>query len=245
MTHSFLDKVADYIFAHYQDKLQGLSVVLPNRRAGLFLQKLLAKKSDKPIWSPDFYSIEDFVFAKTNLQSVPVLDLVFELYSVHRAIEGAKAQSFDRFSGWGQLLLKDFNDIDLYLKDAQFVFKYLSEAKAISLWNLDPEKMSPMERDYLNFYSRLGDYYKALQEKLSANNMAYQGMAYRRFAEHIKDMHSAGEQVIFAGFNALSPSEQLIFDFYEKSEMRLFCGILTATILKTKIRKRVHFCASN
>ncbi len=217
MTHSFLDKVADYIFEHYSANLQALSVVLPNRRAGLFLQKKLAKKSDKPIWSPNFYSIEDFVFAKTALQPIPVLDLVFELYRVHREIEGGKAQSFDRFSGWGQLLLKDFNDIDLYLKDAQYVFKYLSEAKAISLWNLDPENMSPMERDYLNFYGRLGDYYSGLQEQLSARNLAYQGMAYRKFADNIKALHTPGEQIIFAGFNALSPSEQQIFDFYEKS----------------------------
>ena len=213
---AFLDKTADYIFKNYKDRLYDLSVILPNRRAALFLGKYLASKSDKPIFSPAFYSIEDFVFKLSGFQSLPLLDQLFELYAVHQQIEGADAHSFDRFNGWGQLLLKDFNDIDLYLKDAGYVFRYLSEAKAISLWKLDPSEMSNMERQYLAFYGRLGDYYRRFTKRLRDKNFACQGLAYRYVAENIASLDQSGKPVLFVGFNALSPSEQNIFDYYEE-----------------------------
>jgi hypothetical protein len=213
---AFLKKLADHIFKNHQGHFQDLSVVVPNRRASLFLGKYLSAKSDIPIWSPQFYSIEDFVFKLSGFQLVPLLDLLFELYSVHIEIEGPNKHSFDRFNGWGQLLLKDFNDLDLYLKDADEVFRYLSEAKAISLWHLDPDQMTNMERDYLKFYASLGEYYKMLRARLMDKNLAYQGMAYRYVAENIQTISLDDKPIIFAGFNALSPSEEALFSFFEK-----------------------------
>ena len=213
---AFLKKVADHIFDNHRDHLNELSVVVPNRRAALFLGKYLSTKTDIPIWSPQFYSIEDFVFKLSGYQLIPLVDLLFELYGVHRKIEGSKSQSFDRFNAWGQLLLKDFNELDLYLKDADYVFRYLSEAKTLSKWSLNPDDLTQMERDYLRFYASLGDYYKELNEILESKNLAYQGMAYRKVAEQLNELNVEDQPIIFAGFNALTPAEELIFDFFEK-----------------------------
>ncbi|MCK5856976.1 MAG: PD-(D/E)XK nuclease family protein [Bacteroidales bacterium] len=212
----FLKKVADHIFDNHKEQLQELSVVVPNRRAALFLGKYLSQKTDVPIWSPKFYSIEDFVFEHSGFQLMPMVDLIFELYEVHLKIEGSKHQSFDRFNGWGQLLLKDFNEIDLYMKDADSLFQYLSAAKTISKWSLDPDDLTNLERDYLKFYASLGDYYKELVARLESKNMAYQGMAYRKLAEQIGHADLDGKPMIFAGFNALTPAEEIIFDFYKE-----------------------------
>jgi len=214
---AFLEKLADYIFDNHRDHLNELSVIVPNRRAALFLGKYLSDKTDIPIWSPQFYSIEDFVFKHSGYQLIPLVDLLFELYAVHREIEGGKAQSFDRFSAWGQLLLKDFNELDLYLKDANYIFHYLSEAKAMTLWKLNPEEMTPMERDYLRFYASLGKYYEQLVKRLELKNLAYQGMAYRKFVSSISNYNLENKPLIFAGFNALTPAEEVIFDYYKKN----------------------------
>lgn len=213
---AFLKKVALHILEHHRQQLIKLVVVVPNRRASLFLAKYLSEITDIPIWSPRFYSIEDFVFKWSGYQLPPLVDLLFELYGVHRKIEGSKSQSFDRFNSWGQLLLKDFNDLDLYLKDADYLFRYLSETKTISKWSLNPDDLTQMERDYLRFYASLGDYYKELRKVLEEKNLAYQGMAYRKVAEHLKDLNMDDGPIIFAGFNALTPAEELIFDFFEK-----------------------------
>jgi len=71
---AFLKKVADHIFDNHREQLNELSVVVPNRRAALFLGKYLSQRTDVPIWSPQFYSIEDFVFKLSGFQLVPLLD---------------------------------------------------------------------------------------------------------------------------------------------------------------------------
>jgi len=152
----------------------------------------------------------------SGFQLVPLIDLLFELYGVHRKIEGSKAQSFDRFNAWGQLLLKDFNELDLYLKDADYVFRYLSEAKTLSKWSLNPDDLTQMERDYLRFYASLGEYYKQLNQILESKSLAYQGMAYRKVAEQINELDIEDKPIIFAGFNALTPAEEKLFDFFEQ-----------------------------
>jgi CRISPR/Cas system-associated exonuclease Cas4 (RecB family) len=213
---AFLKKVANHIFDNHRAHLNELLVVVPNRRAALFLGKYLSQRTDVPIWSPQFYSIEDFVFKQSGYQLVPMVDLLFELYEVHIKIEGSKHQSFDRFNGWGQLLLKDFNELDLYMKDADALFQYLSAAKTLSKWSLDPDDLTQMERDYLQFYASLGNYYKELRARLQAKGRAYQGMAYRKLASEIDAHDLDGKPIIFAGFNALTPAEEVVFDFYEK-----------------------------
>ena len=59
---TFLSEVADYLLTHHQGELGNCTVVFPNRRAGMFLKKQLSQKVDKPVWSPEVKSLEDFIF---------------------------------------------------------------------------------------------------------------------------------------------------------------------------------------
>ena len=56
----FLEEVVDYTFKKYKD-FRKLSIVFPNRRAGLYFQKALSKKNDTTLWSPKVQTIEEFV----------------------------------------------------------------------------------------------------------------------------------------------------------------------------------------
>jgi hypothetical protein len=96
------------------------------------------------------------------------------------------------------------------------VFRYLSEAKTLSKWSLNPDDLTQMERDYLRFYASLGDYYKELNTILESKHLAYQGMAYRKVAEQLNELDVENKPIIFAGFNALTPAEEVIFDFFEQ-----------------------------
>ncbi|MCF8303537.1 MAG: PD-(D/E)XK nuclease family protein [Bacteroidales bacterium] len=209
---AFLNKTADYIYDHYRSRLGELCIVLPSRRAGLFLKKHLAAKLKKPSWAPVIYSIEDFVSAYAGYQPAEKLTLLFELYEIHREIEKNAAQSFDDFFGWGEILLNDFNDIDLYLGDAAKIFNYLNDTKALELWDPGREKLTDFEKAYLRFFNSLEDYYKRFRSKLQDANLAYGGMAYRYLAEnlHLKNPQKDWHKIIFAGFNALSRSEEAI-----------------------------------
>ncbi len=216
---TFLDKTATYIIENYTDQTDTLCVVLPNRRAGLFLKSSLAHYAGKPIWSPAIFSVEDFIIELSGLRVIEPVYLQAELYEVHREIEGNAAQSFSEFLKWGQVLLNDFNDIDLYRINASQLFSNLTDEKALALWNLDQQPLTEFEIRYLHFYNSLLLYYDKLSDRLLKKHQGYQGLAYKFIADNIetKATEMPWKKIIFVGFNALTACEEYIFSYLEKS----------------------------
>jgi CRISPR/Cas system-associated exonuclease Cas4 (RecB family) len=210
----FLEKTADYLYKTYGDKISGLCIVLPNRRAGLFLQKYLGNAIGKTIWSPAIFSIEDFLINISGLRICDPVQVLFELYEIHKQLEGEKAQSFDEFTSWAQQLLGDFNEIDSYLVDAKDLFSFLDEAKALSVWNLGDRPLTNFEKQYLLFFNSLYTYHEQLGNRLLSSGLAYPGLLFRKTAEQIGTIGGkiAWEKIIFAGFNALTKAEEVIID---------------------------------
>jgi hypothetical protein len=208
---SFLDKVAQHIDEKFGSDFSGLCIVVPNRRAGLFLKKYLAQNNDKPIWSPEIFSIEDFVFELTELQRIDPLYLQFDLYNVYSKLE-KDPKPFYEFTNFGQVILSDFNDIDLYLVDPDEIFDYLTETKAIKLWNPDGKPLTEFEKQYLQFYKSLGPLYHELSSVLLSKKQVYDGLAYKTLATNLKKEGATirWKSILFAGFNALTTAEKQI-----------------------------------
>ncbi len=220
----FLEKTADYLYKTYGDKISDLCIVLPNRRAGLFLQKYLGNSIGKTIWSPAIFSIEDFLINISSLRICDPTQVLFELYEIHKELEGTNAQPFDEFTSWAQQLLGDFNEIDSYLVDAKDLFSFLNEAKALTVWNLDNRPLTDFEKQYLRFFNSLYNYHEQLGSRLLASNLAYPGLLFRKTAEQIGAIQEKipWEKIIFAGFNALTKAEEAIIDSllsFGKTEM--------------------------
>jgi ATP-dependent helicase/nuclease subunit B len=210
----FLEKTADYLYKNYGDKISDLCIVVPNRRAGLFLQKYLGNSIGKTIWSPAIFSIEDFLINISGLRICDPTQVLFELYEIHKGLEGQNAQPFDEFTSWAQQLLGDFNEIDSYLVDAKDLFSFLNEAKALSVWNLDNRPLTDFEKQYLRFFNSLYTYHEQLGQRLLSSNLAYPGLLFRKTAGQIGELleKMIWEKIIFAGFNALTKAEEVIID---------------------------------
>jgi ATP-dependent helicase/nuclease subunit B len=210
----FLEHTANTLFEKYGDGISTLCIVLPNRRGGLFLRRYIARLAGKTIWSPAVYSIEDLF---TELSGMTVCDStrqIFELYEVHKEIEGAQAKPFEEFINWGQQLLHDFSEVDEYMVGPRELFTYLSEARAMSLWNLDQSPLSQFQSDYLKFYASILTYYDKFNQRLLAANTGYPGLIFRTVAENIGEVSrkAAWERIVFAGFNALTKAEETAID---------------------------------
>jgi len=121
----FLQRLAKEIATRFGDDLLQICVVLPNRRAGLYLKKYLATELNKTSWAPRTSSVEDFITELSGFGIIDQAGLLFELYHIHKEIQGDKAQEFDVFADWAQVLLKDFNEIDQYLVDLALAHKLL------------------------------------------------------------------------------------------------------------------------
>jgi ATP-dependent helicase/nuclease subunit B len=215
----FLERTAEYLLQHQGDNISQVCVVLPNRRAGLFLKKYLAEQVKKTIWAPAIFSIEDFMTEISRLRMCDATETLFELYEVYRALEGEKAQEFDEFVHWGQQLIGDFNEIDSYLVDSGDLFSFLNEAKALTIWNLENTPLTEFEKQYLHFFNSLNRYHELLSERLLKEGLAYAGLLFRKTSEMLPSMIAdlPWKNVVFAGFNAMTRAEETVVDLLVQS----------------------------
>ena len=215
----FTDQIADYIYQNQID-LNELCIVIPSKRAQKYIASSLYEKYRKPIFAPQMLTIDEWVKEQCTFHVVDKTSLLFQLYKVHLEIEkNIEKLTFDAFQKWGDLLLKDFDEIDRYLLNYKDVFRNLSEIHRLedgflSSWNVEEEELSKTQKKFLSFWKSLPNYYLKFQKTLSSKNINYSGRAYRFAAENIETVfNSSKKDLLFAGFNALSTSEKEIIKY--------------------------------
>ena len=149
----------------------------------------------------------------SGINKADPLNLYFDLLNIYLKKEGTNAKSIDSFLSWAPMIIRDFNDIDLYLSSAKEVLRHITEARAIAEWNLDQRELTDLQKSYINFYQSLFPYYEELCLLMKERAYAYTGFIYRFNAENIEELmkSSAYDNFLFVGFNALSPSEEKVF----------------------------------
>jgi CRISPR/Cas system-associated exonuclease Cas4 (RecB family) len=241
--NKFLLSVASYLLDKFQNDLSEVTVVFPNRRAGLFFQKYLSQLVDKPLFSPQILTITELVSVFSDLKSDDQNSLVFTLWETFTEITSSN-ENIDDFFYWGEMLLSDFNDIDKYLVDARQLFKnieslkdidsgfdYLTEEQIMflsSFWRNILEVRSSADKNYfLNNWSHLYPVYSAFKEKLKKEGRAYEGMVYREMVENLeyKTTEWENRKVVMIGFNALNNCEKKLFRFLKNCHADFFWDI--------------------
>jgi ATP-dependent helicase/nuclease subunit B len=213
---TFLGKTADHLFqSHSIEELKDIAVVMPSQRGILYLKKELAIRGDRPFLSPSFFTIEEFALQMTDSVLDDPIDLLFEAYACFKEVD--PNTDFDRFATWGQMMLKDFDTLDLYLVDPSSLFTFLSEAKSIERWGEEYGEeqagtwITPNTQAYFKLYDSLLEVYIRLKSRLEVKGTTYRGLAYRKLVELLEAGKSLGfKQIYFVGFNALSKSEESI-----------------------------------
>ncbi len=232
----FLKQVAGDLYGRYGDEISSLSVMLPNRRAGLFFGEALSEIISRPLWQPQSVTVDQLMEEVSGLAAGDRIRLITELYKIYA--EYHPKESFDTFYFWGELLLGDFDSIDKYLIDADTLFAnlvdlhelddrfdYLSEEqKAViaKFWRSFGQEadFSPHQKDFLTVWRTLAPVYHRFRARLRELGIAYQGMVYRETAERIQDGRAPQipeRRYVIAGFNALSKCELALFDWLRKN----------------------------
>lgn len=235
----FLQEVARDVYQKYGASVSDVTLVFPNRRSGLFFRKYLAEMINNPVWSPEITTISDLMQQISGIQKADPLSLVFDLYEIFKK-EKKTPETFDEFYLWGEMLLKDFDDIDKYLADASDVFRNLSELKSIEdhfsylteeqiaairqFWDtLVMPSYSPEQQDFVSVWRILNQVYRKLNDSLTDEGLGYEGAIYRRAVEKIQtasvDFQSP---YVFVGFNALTPAERKLFKHLKQLKLASF-----------------------
>ena len=210
---TFLNQLAQEILKTYSDNLSELTIVLPNKRAKVFLLDELKKLVSNNVFAPEIISIEDFIQDVAGIRSIDSVELLFEFYEVYLSVtEKDKQDSFESFANWAKTLLQDFNEIDRYLLESDKILKYLEDIKEIEHWSVDVDKRTDLIEKHLLFWKKLPDYYHSLYQYLLNKGIGYQGLIYREAVENLNHFseNNNDKEFVFAGFNALNQAEEKI-----------------------------------
>ena len=216
-------------------------LVLPNRRAGLFFARQLGGLIQQPHWMPRIQTIEEVFYGFSDKKPADQLTLIFELYKVYSSLVN-QPESLDRFYYWGEMILKDFNDLDNFMVEADRLYHQLEEVKALEsdlsyltegqvllireFWKSFEVKDKTQQEKFLKFWKLLRPMYKKFKEALSASGLAYSGMIYRQVVEELNQLAQPGKQYVFIGFNAFSVAEErLIKHFIKEFEAGIFWDV--------------------
>ncbi len=212
---TFIQDLAQKLIEEHTS-FENVQVILPSKRAVGFLQKelvtqLTEQASNKAIILPIIIDIEQFIIDLSGLQPIDPTESMLLFYKAYLSIpEEQPKKDFESFSGWGQTLLQDFNEIDRYLVDHESFFNYLYYINDQKHWFLQEDKTELVE-NYIHLWEQLKHYYQAFVDIITQRGVGFQGLQYRRAAEAIESyLEKRDVFLVFAGFNALNNAEQHI-----------------------------------
>ena len=215
MSKSFIQRLYDHIQNHYNIETEELTIVFPNKRAAFYLRSEFQKQYHKTIWLPQMLSIQETVTQWSSMTLVDNIDLLFELIDIDAEIHKEQASDLSVFGSQAAQMAKDFDEIDQYDIDAFRLFNDIKASKELDIWNFDEERRTEKEMKYLKFFVSLYGYYQSLRERLTAQGKGYYGMITKHLA-HLSDeelmARIQNRRIIFAGFNALTTTEERIID---------------------------------
>ena len=229
---TFIEEVASRLYEKYGDDVSSLVMLMPSKRARLFFAEALSKVTVKPLWEPEYASIDDLMCNLSGLRKVDKLRLVAELYKIYARYH---EESFDEFYHWGEVLVADFDMVDKYMVDASQLFANISDLKELEadLSYLSAEQVAMINRfwqtlasdkgnlveesiaksRFLKVWRSLGDIYETFRLHLRELGVGYMGMIYREAVERLESGAvelPCDKHYVAVGFNALSKCEQML-----------------------------------
>ena len=241
----FLKLVANDVYTRFNGQLENVAIVFPNKRAGLFFnQYLLENSGNRPIWSPRYMTISELFCQHSKLAVGDPILLVSKLYKQYvrpqRSDETLQeyeknVETLDSFYYWGEMLIKDFDDVDKNMANAKQLFSNLKELRELGTakdtltkeqieaignffenFQYDEENTKQGEgcwvkENFVKIWERLYEIYTGFKSSLEREHIAYEGMLYRDVVERIDELEFEYDKYVFVGFNALNGVENRLF----------------------------------
>lgn len=246
---TFLSLVANDLLKRFGNNMHNVTVVFPGKRASLFLNQELALASDTPVWAPRYITMSDLFYSLSPYVKADPIDSIASLYQIFSKTilteEIQEEYSLDKFWGWGEIILSDFDDIDKHLADAEAIFSnvyeqmqlenldYLTNEQKDTLQhffkNFSAEGNSLIKERFLNVWSKMYQMYTDLRKEQMQAGTVYEGAIFRSVIERLKKEDTLltsfladRQTIVFAGFNVLNDVEHALMSAIQKQGKALF-----------------------
>ena len=259
----FLKQIAEIYYKEQGSNISDTCFVFPSRRAGKFFIEHLKNISDETLLAPECLTISEFFDSLApEYEKEEKIGLLFHLYDSYKIITGS-AESFNEFLGIGEIILKDFNDIDNYLVNAKYIFSDIEELKRYEQENILTEEQVRCIQKFLGLFTedcseykqktyrlwcKMLEIYEHFKDKLLSEKICYDGMLHRMVVENEIPEHLLPSQVVFIGFNALDGATKALFDILKRRGIADFYwdyDFKYANISEDKANKAHYFTKTN
>ncbi len=241
----FLRQVAADLLSRFGDDLKDVAVVLTNKRPIVFLRKHLADLTGRPLWSPSFFTIQEFFSQSSAVPEASPLAQFFILHRLHNTLlreEGRPEETPDEFYPLAETILSDFAQLDYDLVAPEAVYAELRDIALLQqrfphlsadqqrfmrqFWeSFSVGKQTAIQQKFLQLWGRLPMLYQRFKAELRQQRLTTTADSYRNLAEgraDHPDFISAYKQVAFVGFNALNQCEVMLFKQWQEAGKALF-----------------------
>lgn len=245
MNKPFLRLVAEDIKQRFGNDLSEIAIVFNNKRPITYLKKYLAEVYQQAIWSPQFFTIQEFLKQSTDKAEASALSQFFYLYELHNELlrqEGRDPETLEDFYPIAEVILSDFNQLDYELVDIDRIFMELYDTTRIDLefqhftkeqqdfirqfWqSFSIAGHTGIQQRFLKLWKRLPVLYKQFKEKLATERQTNYATIYRELAEGNADHPAFAHQyksILFVGFNALNRVEVKLFKNWQDEGLANF-----------------------
>lgn len=242
----FLKQVAEDLVAKFGDNIKDCVIVFNNKRPASYLQKHLVDIYQKPIWSPQFFTISEFFAQATPLKLADSYTQFFTLYDCYSSLladEGQPKLDLVMFQKMARIILGDFAQIDNDLVDADRLFSELEDIAEINLqfdflsqeqkdflkqfWNsYNDGRYKKQQEAFIKMWRRMPKLFLAFHQSLEQQGFTTLSRLYRQIANNQTDTdftaHYKEQQLVFIGFNALSKAEAKAFVRWQEEGKAIF-----------------------
>ena len=240
MKDAFLMHVAEDLVLRHGRDLDRVVVVSPNRRMRLFMNEYLTSLAYGAMWAPRYLTIDELYGDVGKAAVCEPIPAVIHLYDIYRRLTGEDvAESMDRFWGWGEIMLQDFDDIDKHLVNAHELFlnaRQLGEMDSLEF--LTENQRQALERFFGSFsqdrtllqerFMRLWEImpglYDGIRDVMPEGMAAYAGALQRMVVEDKDLLRNLPEDVeyCFVGFNMLCETDKVLMRFLQGRGQAVF-----------------------
>lgn len=241
----FLKLVTADIQHRFGNDLSEIAIVFNNKRPITYLKKHLADTYGRAIWSPQFYTIQEFFGMSSNTEQVSQLTQFFYLFELHNTLliqEGLQPETLEEFYPIAEIILSDFGQLDYDLVPIEHVYMELYDTTRIDIefQHLTKEQQdfirqfwqsfsiaghTGVQERFLKIWKRLPKLYELFKAKLTENKQSNFPTIYRNLAEgkiENPDFIKPFKKILFVGFNALNNVEAQLFKKWQEEDKALF-----------------------
>src|SRR5690606_22740774 len=245
-----------------------IAIVFNNKRPITYLKKHLADTYGHAIWSPQFYTIQEFFSLASEAEQVSQLTQFFYLYELHNELlgkEGHEPETLEEFYPIAEIILSDFSQLDYDLVNIDHIYMELYDTSKIDIefQHLTKEQQdfirkfwqsfsiaghTGIQERFLKLWKRLPILYRAFKQKLIEHKQTNYPTIYRQLAEGELDSISLikpFKKILFVGFNALNNAEAKLFKQWQELGKALFYFDADAYYLEDKQQEAGLFIRRN